>query len=555
MIFNALAEIFALGAIVPFLAVLTDQSSTPNIPGFVYMYDILKASNLSSGLFLSTLLFLFAAFLSGTIRLINLRLNDRMSALIGTDLSSQIYKHLIYQPYEQYLETSSDKVVATIITHLARTVAGINSSLQMLTSSVVCLGIISTLFFLDVQITLIAIILLSSSYILIGLFSRKKLISNSHLLETSNNALLRIIQTSIGGFREIVLCNYEPTYLSNFRQLDMTSRLALANNQFLSRYPRIALETIGLILMALLGFILASTNSSQESVLSLMAIFALGAQKLLPSIQQIYGGWSQLNGFKADINNVLCSLKINYPEKQHIAPTSFKKQFKIINASYKYPGSNRLALSKINLEINKGEKIGIIGSTGSGKSTLVDLIIGMLEPLSGKCYVDDLLITNSPALHGWRSSIAHVPQSIFLHKGTILDNIAFGLTHDKISMGLAIKSAQKAQILDFIESLPNKFLTEVGENGVKLSGGQRQRIGLARAFYREPNILVLDEATSALDTETEKKIINSLDTCNSQITIIMIAHRLETLKNCDKIICVENGSIIKIGSPTDVIRF
>jgi ABC-type multidrug transport system fused ATPase/permease subunit len=246
-------------------------------------------------------------------------------------------------------------------------------------------------------------------------------------------------------------------------------------------------------------------------------------------------------------------MKRDYLPKDLSTPLKFQKEINIINLSFSYPTRKEFLLSKISLTIKKGDFVGVIGETGSGKSTLINLLTGLLKPTEGKVEVDELNINEN--LKGWHKKIGYVPQSVYLTDDTIRKNIAFGLLEDNIDNNLVQQAVEKASLSQFLDSLPNGLETIVGEKGIRLSGGQQQRIGIARALYRDPEILILDEATSSLDQSTEKAIVESISFLKRKKTLIIITHRLSTVKNCDKIFCVDKGKIIKQGLPEEILNF
>ena len=305
-------------------------------------------------------------------------------------------------------------------------------------------------------------------------------------------------------------------------------------------------------------FYLNSSSSNGISTIPLLGTVALGAQRLLPAVQQIFSAWASINGKKSSILNVLEILDkpLNISLYKDKKALDFKKYIQLSKIKFKYSNQNANILENFNLKINKGERLGIIGSTGSGKSTLMDLIIGLLIAKDVSFLIDCSNLyndKNQKKIKSWMLNIAHVPQNIFLSDNSILENIAFGIPKEKININKVIESTRAAQLENFIEDLPYKFHTFVGERGVRLSGGQRQRIGIARAFYRDPKVLILDEATSALDINTEKLIMDEISLLRKDLTIIIIAHRHSTLLKCDRIIEIKKGEIIKEGNPKDVL--
>ena len=305
-------------------------------------------------------------------------------------------------------------------------------------------------------------------------------------------------------------------------------------------------------------FVLALTNrpGGITSALPLLGMLALGAQRLLPLMQQIYGNWSVVAGSHAALNDVVNLLNQPFPSnhyKEESKPINIENSFSLQNIQFRYNDDTPWVLDNISLEIKKGSRIGLIGATGSGKSTTLDLIMGLLEPSKGSLVVDNRIIDDS-LIRSWRRTVAHVPQSIFLADSSIAENIAFGVLPDQIDMDRVKKAASKAMISDFIESRKNNYNEIVGERGVRLSGGQRQRIGIARALYKKANIIIFDEATSALDNETEEIVMETIRNLGNDLTLIIVAHRLTTLKDCTKIIELQNGKISRTGSFQDIIQ-
>tara|TARA_Y100001968_G_C19282841_1_gene680129 strand:- start:140 stop:1060 length:921 start_codon:yes stop_codon:yes gene_type:complete len=303
--------------------------------------------------------------------------------------------------------------------------------------------------------------------------------------------------------------------------------------------------------MSILAFLLSDKTQSAVYVIPKLGTLALGAQRLLPCFQQSYSSWANIKGSKSAIVNVINMIEQPI-SREYLQTTNndfvFERDIVLSKINFSYIGSEKLILNDINLSIKKGEKIGLIGTTGSGKSTLTDLIMGLLRPSSGKIKVDGLDIndTDFPSrITSWRKSVSHVPQNIYLIDSTFAENIAFGFPKEEINMARVEEVASLANIYDFITSTPKGFNTFVGEAGIKMSGGQRQRIGIARALYRRSKLLILDEATSALDNETERKVMKSILNLNADKTILIIAHRLSTVSSCDRIIEVSNNSILE----------
>jgi ATP-binding cassette subfamily B protein len=364
------------------------------------------------------------------------------------------------------------------------------------------------------------------------------------------------LQEGLGGIRDVLLDNSQEFYCKLYRNADIPLRHASASNSFISTGPRYLIEAIGVSLIAGMAYLMSREASNVATVIPVLGVFAMGAQRLLPVLQQIYASISTLRGAKSSFNDVKELLEQPLPTnvfRPVLDNLEFKSRITLNEVCFRYSKETPWIINKINLTINKGDVVGFVGKTGSGKSTLIDIIMGLLQPSSGKLLVDDVLISPK-ILRNWQSLIAHVPQSVYLSDASVLENIAFGISKNDIDIKRVIFSAKKAHIFDFIQSLPKKFETVVGEQGVKLSGGQKQRIGIARALYKKSKVIVFDEATSALDIETERAITESIQKLEHTKTIIIVAHRLNTIKNCDEIFILKNGKIHDSGSYDDLLK-
>ena len=344
-------------------------------------------------------------------------------------------------------------------------------------------------------------------------------------------------------------------YVDRYSNLDRNNRLRQAKNQFLAFFPKFILEAIGLIALALISLLLIGDENDPKKVIPIVGAIALGMQRFLPTLQQMYSSWVIISANTADLNAVISLVNqpvlTNLRVQRKYPSLSFEK-IEFRNVSYKFKKQQNNAIENVNLTISKGDKIGIIGETGSGKSTFVDLIMGLLVPTQG------IIKVNGTNIHAenkqifyekWRNSISHVPQNIYLIDDNFIKNIAFGVNEKEIDFNLLKKAAKNSLIFDVIEDKPHQYNSLIGEKGINLSGGQRQRLGIARSLYKNADILILDEATSALDINTENKLINSISNNYPSITLIIVSHRMESLRFCDKFLKIQNRKINFIDSP------
>ena len=542
----------SLGAVLPFLAVLTDPERLWQQPLVQALAGRVGFTQESELLLPATLAFAVAAVLAAAVRLANLWLNGRLAAAVGSDLSCEAYRRTLYQPYGVHVQRNSAAVITGTTTQIGGTVGALRALLQLVTAAVVAVGLLAGLLLIDWAVSLGASALFGSAYGLLAITSRKELQRNSQRIVAATKQQIKTLQEGLGAIRDVLLDGNQGTYVEIYRQADRLQRQLQAKNQFLGTFPRYFLEALGMVAIALLGGLLLVLHQGEDGlVIPLLGAVALGAQRLLPALQQMYGGWSSLKGFNADLAGVLRMLNQPLPPQVKVAePLVLREGIRLEAVHFRYGPEQQEVLQGLNLEIGRGERIGLIGSTGSGKSTTVDLLMGLLAPSAGRVLVDEKDL-HDPAhpelLSAWRAAIAHVPQSIYLADSSIAENIAFGVPRDQIDQARVQQAAAQAQIASFIEARPEGYGRFVGERGIRLSGGQLQRIGIARALYKQPQVLVFDEATSALDTATEQALMDAVNELSKKLTIVMIAHRVSTLHRCDRVIRLENGRVVDDG--------
>jgi ATP-binding cassette subfamily B protein len=392
-------------------------------------------------------------------------------------------------------------------------------------------------------------------YIVIVRLSRKQLMLNSKCVARESTQVIKSLQEGLGGIRDVLIDGSQEAYCQIYRSSDSSLRRAQGNNLFISLSPRYGMEALGMLLIAILAYSVAQQADGIAKSIPFLGALALCAQRLLPILQQTYVSWTQINSGQASLKDTLELLDQPLPsfESQSVSKLPFNQSIVLKQLRFRYGKQAPYILNHIDLTINKGSRVGFIGSTGSGKSTLLDIIMGLLQPSDGVMEIDGQTITlaNNRA---WQAHIAHVPQSIFLADTTIEENIAFGIPSDKIMYSRVKSAAEQAQISGTIEAWPNQYRTFVGERGIRLSGGQRQRIGIARALYKQADVIIFDEATSALDTETEQAVMEAIEGLSKELTLLIIAHRLTTLKNCTQIVELGDGGIRRVGTYQDIIN-
>jgi len=544
-ILGSIAEIISLGSVVPFIGVLVQPEKIfeySYLNGFKNLLELNQPSDLILPL---TIIFGFAAIIAGSIRLLLLWVGIRFSNATGADLGMEVYRRTLYQPYPVHVSRSSSEIISGITQKVGAATSVLLAIVTVITSGTMLLAILATLIFIDPVIAILTLSTFGIAYFSIALFTKTRLAINSTEIATAQTSVIKSLQEGLGAIRDVLLSGTQDIYASNYRFAINKLRFAQGSNSFINQAPRFGMESLGMILIALLAYSLSFREGGISNALPLLGALALGAQRLLPLLQMLYGNWSVVIGSRASLIDVLTLLNQDLPkhaDQPEPEAYFFKDSINFNNVSFQYFDSEPLVLNDISFTIKKGKKIGICGTTGSGKSTMMDLIMMLLKPTNGEILIDSHAI-NDDLIRSWQLSIAHVPQNIFLSDSSIAQNIAFGIPKKDIDMNKVKLAAEKAQIIDYINHSSNGMETIIGEQGVRLSGGQRQRIALARALYRDTSILVFDEATSALDTKTELAVMNSINALDPDLTILIIAHRITTLRDADHILRLEDGQI------------
>lgn len=557
MVLASFAEILSIGAVLPFLGVLTAPDRIYSLPlaqPFIKVAGITSPEQLLLPL---TLAFGLAALMAGVMRLLLLWASTRLSFATGADLSVSIYNRTLYQPNAVHVARNSSEVINGIVVKANGVIYQvIVPVLNIISAAVILSMILVALISVEPVIALVAFSGFGVIYALIIWLTRKRLLINSQSVARESNQVLKSLQEGLGGIRDVLIDGSQATYCRIYRNADIPLRRAQGNNFFISLSPRYIMEALGMLLIAALAYTLAKQPDGIAKAIPVLGALALGAQRLLPVLQQAYTAWANIQGGRASLQDTLDLLDQPLPDYagQPVAkPLPYRQHIGLNQISFRYSPQTPWVLNGISLSISKGSRIGFIGTTGSGKSTLLDIVMGLLQPTEGTLEVDDqpIKLGNHRA---WQAHIAHVPQAIFLADSTIEENIAFGVPKDKIDHERVRRAACQAQIADIIETWPKQYQTFVGERGVRLSGGQRQRIAIARALYKQADVIIFDEATSALDNETELAVMQAIESFNEDITVLIIAHRLTTLKNCTQIIELGDGGIKRTGTYQEIVN-
>jgi ABC-type multidrug transport system fused ATPase/permease subunit len=550
VVISALAEVFTLGAVLPFLGVLIAPERVlhqPMVATLARHWGITSARELILPV---TLLFASLAVAAGAIRILLLWASTRLAYATGSDLSIDVYRRTLYQSYEVQVLQNSSEIITGIVNKVAETVYALGQMLLLIGSVVLLVVITIALIAINPVVAAIAIVAFGSSYGVLVWIYRRQLRQNSQHIAVESTLVVKALQEGLGGIRDVLLDGTQSLYCDIYRRADIAFRRAQGNTQFISISPRFAMEALGMVLIAALAYGLSLRPGGVATALPVLGTLALGAQRLLPAVQQAYSAWAFIVGSQGSVATTVGILSQPLPQEalQPLPPPMhFRNSIRFNRVRFRYGSAGPWVLDDLTLVIHKGSRVGFVGTTGSGKSTALDLLMGLLKPTEGELLVDGEPVSGN-RIRAWQRSIAHVPQSIYLADTTIAENIAFGVPREAIDMVRVKLAAQQAQITEFIETQSEGFETCVGERGIRLSGGQRQRIGIARALYKQASVLVFDEATSALDNATEQSVMNAIAALNRDLTIVLIAHRLTTVRHCDSIIELERGCLVAQGT-------
>ena len=549
------AEVLSIGAVLPFLGVLTAPEMVFEHPAAQPFIEALELGSPEQMLWPLTVAFSVAALLSGAMRLLLLWAQTRMGHAIGAEFSVEIYRRTLYQPYSVHLARNSSEVIAGMT---AKTSVLVNNTvlpvLTIVSASMMLVAILAALVVIDPAIALGTFAGFGLIYVVVIGLTKRSLARDGKRISRESTQVIKALQEGLGGIRDVLLDGTQAAYCRIYRNADLPLRRAQANVQIVSGSPRFGIEALAMILIAWLAFMLAGSPEGIAKAIPVLGALALGAQRLLPVLQQIYLSMAAMRGGQASLSDALDLLDQPLPEDVDEAlprALPFAREIRLDGLSFRYGKEEPAVLQQIDLVIPRGSKVGFIGTTGSGKSTLLDVVMGLLGADEGRLLIDGVELT-ARNRRAWQAHIAHVPQSIFLADATVAENIAFGVPSAQIDMERVREAAARAQIADTIEALPEAYQTVTGEGGVRFSGGQRQRIGIARALYKRADVIVLDEATSALDNDTERSVMDAIGALGNGYTILMVAHRLSTLACCDMVVELARGRVQRIGSYSQI---
>ena len=550
----ALLEMMGVASILPFVAVLTNPSLVETNSILKVMFQ--KASffgveDTQQFLFVLGFLVFILLIITLIFKAITTFVQVRFVQMCAYSIGKRLVEGYLHQPYTWFLNHHSSELGKTILTEVHTVIGGgLSALLELIAKSMVAIALIILLITNEPKLALIVGISLSTAYLIIFYFSRNYLKRIGKKRLKSNELRFMVVNEAFSAAKETKVGGLEQTYIDSFSNSAKNFAHTTSVGSVIRLLPRFFVEAVAFGGMLLIILSMMGESGVLNTSLPILSLYIFAGYRLMPALQSIYSSFSALTFTSPSLDKLHDDIKnLKTVEKnQEQGIFSFNKIITLKNVHYNYPNTSRASLKDINLNIPVNSTIGFIGATGSGKTTIIDIILGLLEPKSGTLEVDEKIITKHNS-RAWQRSIGYVPQEIFLADNTVAANIAFGVKLTDINQEAVEKASKIANLHDFVlDELPKQYQTTIGERGIRLSGGQRQRIGIARALYHNPKVLILDEATSALDNQTEKAVMDAVNNIEKDKTIILIAHRLNTVKDCDIIFKLEKGEIIDQGN-------
>ncbi|WP_278367175.1 ABC transporter ATP-binding protein [Marinobacter salarius] len=558
VVLMSFAEIAGVVSIGPFMALVGEISQ---LEGEGFLAEIYRGTGLESPrdflFWLGIFIVLFLA-LATCISMFTIWRLSMYGAQVGAELANRLFRHYVQQPWLFHATGSSSQLTNRIAQEVQRiTNQIINPLMQMNAKLVMALFMAVAVFLYNPAVAVSGLVIFSSAYWLLYKVVRRRLIWNGRSISEAQQMRFKLMGEGFGGIKDVLLLGRQDGFTNRFKTACDKYAAAQGANMALAQAPRYAMELVafGSVIFLVL-YLLGTHEGNLGAILPVLSVYALAGMKMLPAFQQAYAGLSQIRGNLAAFDTVRDDLRASSLESARAVAQSNERlvpqqEVRLSNVLFRYPGKEEPALNNIDMRIPANGVIGLVGASGSGKSTAIDLLLGLIEPQEGSLFIDGEPLTNEKR-RAWQNTVGFVPQSIFLADSSIRENIAFGLPFDAIDEESVRRAAKMAHLDELLAELPRGLDTEVGERGVQLSGGQKQRIGIARALYNDADVLVLDEATSALDGITEKLIMDAIHDFSGKKTIIMIAHRLATVRQCETIYLLEKGELTDHGSYNDL---
>jgi ABC-type multidrug transport system fused ATPase/permease subunit len=558
MIFSALFETLGIGLIVPFVGIVTKPAIIKENTFLAFLYQLFDFHSPTSFMIFSVVILLLVFIVKNLYILLFQYVQTRVLLNQQVKLSQRLFKEYLTKPYTFHLQRNTADLLRNVNGEVPRVLQGIiMSGFQLLTESLVIICILVLLLYTASMATITASILLGGSVFLFFKIFRKKMNHLGKEQQLVSGMMIKWVNQGLGASKEVKVSGKEDFFVEAYTKQSRINANISCFRMMLDQTPRLFIETllVSIVLITMLIIIFQGTNTT--TIVSTMALFAMAAFRLMPSINRVMAMITTIRfsipALSVVYEDLFTNREVSVTSSQTLGRSSsiakkgkrtFNDSIRLSEVSFRYPNQKELSIKDISLTIPIGHSVAFVGESGAGKTTLVDIILGLFRPEKGSVLVDGENLYDQKAL--WQQKIGYIPQSIFLSDDSIRRNVAFGIAGEQIDDQAVWRALEQAQLKEFIEGLPEKLETSVGERGVRLSGGQRQRIGIARALYHNPEIIFMDEATSALDNETEKEIMIAIDGLKGEKTLIIIAHRLSTIENCDIVFKITNGRLAAV---------
>jgi ABC-type bacteriocin/lantibiotic exporter with double-glycine peptidase domain len=557
IVVSAFASAVMVGSVMPFIAVMAEPSRIEETPALAWTYSTFGFTSDYQFLVALGLASFIVIVLASLIQILRTWVVAWFSMMRIHSIGHRLLGAYLMQPYTFFLDRHSGEMGQRVLAETEQVVMRfLRFTAEFISSVLTTLAIVALLLWVEPVVAMLAFTVLGGIYLLVYQTSRRRLRQHGEARVEANRGRFRFVNESLSGIKDIKLLGREQYYLDRYAGPSVTMARSQAGITVLSQIPQYALQAValsGVILLCLLLIDPADTTGENlGEILPIIGVFALAGQRLMPEFSKIYASLAEMQAGAASVNVIYADLVEGKPTNlaaRHASNSiGLKNSLEIKGVSFSYSAAKRASLRAVSLDIKAGEKIGIVGGTGAGKTTFADVLLGLLEPAEGSLFVDEVQITRDN-VRAWMNSVGYVPQDIFLTDSSVAENIALGFAPETIDRDRLRRAARVARIEDFIlQEMPQGYETLIGERGVRLSGGQRQRIGIARALYHDADLIVFDEATSALDNLTERDVMEAIDALPGDKTILIIAHRLSTVRRCDRIVVLEQGQIVGCGS-------
>lgn len=562
VVIMSLLEVVSVVSIGPFMALVSDMGLLEREGIIAYLFKTTSLEKPQD----------FVLFLGGGVLILLLIASvvsmftvwrlSMFGSQIGADLGNRLYEYYMYQEWLYHVRISSSTLTNKISQETARVTNQIIHPLMLINAKLVlAVLMVSTVFYINPYVAAAGVTIFFAAYFILYKVVKNKLASNGENITNSQALRFKLMSEGFGGIKDVLLLGRQPVFVDRFVSSSQLFAYSQADNVVLQQVPRYAMELVAFSsVIGLVLYLLIVQQGNLTEILPLLSVYALAGFKILPAFQQIYGNITKVRGNLAGFENIKGDLEAAFQKKGGSSSAitgsdvlHFENELELKKVNFKYPGKEEAALKDLSLTIPVNKVVGFVGSSGSGKSTVIDLLLGLIAPDDGHFLIDGEQVLDGNK-RAWQNNIGFVPQSIFLSDSSIMENIAFGLALESIDEERVKQAASMAHLTEFLDNLPHGLHTNVGERGIQLSGGQRQRIGIARALYSNADVLVLDEATSALDGVTEKAIMEAIHDLSGRKTILMIAHRLATVKKCDVIYFLDGGRVVEQGSYKELVE-